>query len=46
VGNRIRTKNDIQTALDWSQQIPDVEGALIICGAQMGVWGKLELVSI
>lgn len=46
VGNRIRTKNDIQTALDWSQQIPDVEGALIICGAQMGVWGNLELVPI
>ena len=46
VGNRVRTKNDIQSALDWSQQIPDVEGALIICGEQMGVWGKLELVSI
>ena len=46
VGNRVRTKNDIQPALEWAQKIPDVEGALIIVGDQMGVWGNLELVSI
>ncbi len=46
VGNRVQTKNDIQPALDWAQQIPEVEGVLIIIGDQIGVWGKLELVSI
>jgi hypothetical protein len=46
VGNRVRTKNDIQPALDWAQQIPDVEGVLIIIGDQMGVWGALELVTL
>jgi len=46
VGNRVQTKNDIQSALDWSQKIPDVEGALIICGEQMGAWGDLELVTL
>jgi ApbE superfamily uncharacterized protein (UPF0280 family) len=46
VGNRVRTKNDIQSALDWAQAIPEVEGVLIIIGEQLGVWGKLELVSI
>ena len=46
VGNRVRTKNDIQPALDWAQKIPDVEGVLIIVGDQIGVWGGLELVAI
>ncbi len=46
VGNRVRTKNDIQSALDWVQKIPEVEGVLIIIGEQLGVWGKLELVTI
>jgi uncharacterized protein len=46
VGNRVRSKNDIQPALDWAQQIPDVEGVLIIIGDQIGVWGGLELVTI
>ena len=46
VGNRVRTKDDIPEALDWAQQIPLVEGVLIIIGDQMGVWGKMELVAI
>ncbi len=46
VGNRVQTKKDIQPALDWAQEIPEVEGVLIIFGDQIGVWGKLELVSI
>ena len=46
VGNRVHTRNDIQPALDWAQQIPEVEGILIIIGDQMGVWGELELVTI
>jgi ApbE superfamily uncharacterized protein (UPF0280 family) len=45
VGNRVRTKKDIQPALDWAQQIPGIEGVLIIIGDQMGVWGDLELVT-
>jgi ApbE superfamily uncharacterized protein (UPF0280 family) len=46
VGNRVRAKNDIQPALDWAQKIPEVEGVLIIIGEQIGVWGKMELVTI
>lgn len=46
VGNRVQTKNDIQSALDWAQKIPEVEGVLIIIGEQLGVWGKLELVTL
>lgn len=46
VGNRVRTKNDIPEALEWAQQIPQVEGVLIIIGDQMGVWGKMALVAI
>jgi uncharacterized protein len=46
VGNRVHTKNDIQPSLDWAQQVPEVEGVLIIVGDQMGVWGEIELVTI
>lgn len=46
VGNRVQTSRDIQSALDWAQQIPEVEGVLIIIGDQLGVWGKIELVSV
>ncbi len=46
VGNRVQTKNDIQLALDWARQIPQVEGVLIIIGDQVGAWGKMELVAI
>lgn len=46
VGNRVQTSRDIPAALEWAQKIPEVEGVLIIIGDQMGVWGKMELVSI
>ncbi len=46
VGNRVQTKNDIQPALDWAQEIPEVEGVLIIIGDQMGVWGEMELITL
>ena len=46
VGNRVQSAKDIPSALDWGQQIPEVEGVLIIVGDQMGVWGGIELVSI
>ncbi|MBI5603493.1 MAG: UPF0280 family protein [Deltaproteobacteria bacterium] len=46
VGNRVRTKDDIQPALEWVQKIPEVQGVLIIVGKQIGVWGEMELVAI
>jgi len=45
VGNRVHTPADIQPTLDWAQQIPGVEGVLIIMGDQVGVWG-MELVAL
>jgi uncharacterized protein len=45
VGNRVQTLADIQPTLNWAQQIPGVEGVLIIVGDQVGVWG-MELVAI
>ena len=46
VGNRVRTKDDIQPALDWAQKVSEVQGVLIIVGKQIGVWGEMELVAI
>ncbi len=46
VGNRVKTPEDIQPALNWARKIPQVEGVLIIIGDQMGVWGKMELAAL
>lgn len=46
VGNRVQTPNDIQPVLEWAQQLPGIEGVLIIVGDQIGLWGNLELVAI
>jgi uncharacterized protein len=45
VGNRVHTPADIQPALNWAQQIPGLEGVLIILGDQVGVWG-MELAAL
>ncbi|MEW6184764.1 MAG: UPF0280 family protein [Thermodesulfobacteriota bacterium] len=45
-GNRVRTARDIQPALDFARQIEGIEGALVIIGEQMGVWGGMELVTL
>jgi uncharacterized protein len=45
VGNRVHTPADIQPALSWAQQIPGVEGVLVVLGDQVGVWG-MELVAL
>lgn len=44
IGNRVKTKKDIKTALDYGIQIPGVTGIIIICGKDMGVIGEVELI--
>lgn len=43
LGNRVRTADDIGEALDWTQSLPGIRGALIIIGDKLGAWGDLEL---
>lgn len=44
IGNRVKNKKDIRTALEYGMNIPGVSGIIIILGNEMGVIGKIELV--
>ena len=46
LGNRVPDAAAMDGALDWIATIPDIEGALIIVGEHLGVWGRLELVPL
>jgi uncharacterized protein len=44
IGNRVRSKQDIKTALNFGIKIPGVSGIIIICGKDMGAIGQVEFV--
>ncbi len=44
IGNKVKSKNDIKTALDFGIKIKGVTGIIIILGNEMGAIGKVELV--
>jgi ApbE superfamily uncharacterized protein (UPF0280 family) len=46
LGNLVQSAADIARALERAQAIPDLLGAVIIIGDQMGAWGEVELVPI
>jgi ApbE superfamily uncharacterized protein (UPF0280 family) len=41
VGNCVKSKNDIRSALDYGLKIPDVRGIVIIIGNDMGAAGEV-----
>ena len=44
IGNRVKSKKDIKSSLDYGIGIPGVKGIIIICGNDMGAIGEVELV--
>jgi uncharacterized protein len=46
LGNLVKTPRDINKALDLAPQIPLIEGALIVAGDKVGIWGNLELIPV
>jgi ApbE superfamily uncharacterized protein (UPF0280 family) len=44
IGNKVKNKNDIKSALDFGINIKGVTGIIIILENEMGAIGKLELV--
>ncbi|GAK57484.1 ApbE family lipoprotein [Candidatus Vecturithrix granuli] len=44
MGNMVSTPAHIEQGLQFAAQIPGVEGAVIIVGKELGVWGNLQLV--
>lgn len=46
VANRICTPADIPAAVAWARAIPGVAGVVAVMGAQLGLWGELEVVPL
>ena len=46
IGNQVRSKKDIQSAVEFGQKIEGVLGILIILGDKLGMWGDLEIISL
>ena len=44
IGNRVKSKKNIKSALDYGIKINGVKGIIIICGNDMGAIGEVELV--
>jgi ApbE superfamily uncharacterized protein (UPF0280 family) len=44
IGNKVKGKQDIKTALDYGIKIPGVSGIIIICGKDMGAIGEVQFV--
>lgn len=44
IGNRVKSKNDIKSAMDYGIKIPGVRGIIIIMGNDMGAIGEVQFV--
>jgi ApbE superfamily uncharacterized protein (UPF0280 family) len=44
IGNKVKSKKDIKSALDYGIKIPGVKGIIIIYGKDMGAIGEVELI--
>ncbi|SLM30602.1 conserved hypothetical protein [Desulfamplus magnetovallimortis] len=46
LANMVKTKKDIEKAIETGKSIKGVKGILVIIGDKLGAWGELELVPI
>jgi ApbE superfamily uncharacterized protein (UPF0280 family) len=46
IGNRISSKQDIKTGIDFGKKISEIDGILLIVGGEIGVWGELDMVPL
>ncbi len=46
LGNRVRSADDIEPALEWAKTVPGLIGAVVILDDRLGVWGKVRLVPV
>src|SRR4030066_2557498 len=44
IGNKVKSKNDIKSALDFGMKIKGVTGIIIILGSEMGAIGEIEFI--
>lgn len=43
-GNLVQSKRDVQKALDFLREIPQVTGGAVLVDGEMGFWGEIELI--
>jgi len=43
LGNRIRSPDDMERALNWALSVPGITGAVVIMGETIGAKGQVEL---
>ncbi len=41
LGNRVKSKDDLETCFDFLENIAQVEGAMVILGNRVALWGQL-----
>jgi ApbE superfamily uncharacterized protein (UPF0280 family) len=46
LGNRVPDAGAIPRALEWAAGLPEILGAVVIAGDQLGVWGQVELIPL
>jgi len=46
LGNRVKEPTDIQRALEFLKQIPQVFGGAVVIGQSLGAWGEVEFVGL
>lgn len=44
LGNRVKSQEDMEAALEFASAIEGVKGALVIIGDKLGAWGEIKLV--
>jgi len=46
IGNRVRSKSDVQAAIEYGKSIDGVSAVVIIASDELGLWGDLELLPL
>ncbi|PQP35854.1 hypothetical protein C6A37_00490 [Desulfobacteraceae bacterium SEEP-SAG9] len=46
IGNHVKSKTDIQTAIDFGKRIKGVSGIVVIADDEIGLWGDLSVVPL
>lgn len=46
LGNRIRTKTDLEKLAGWAADIEGILGGIVVMGDNMVTWGKVEIVEL
>ena len=46
LGNRIKSKTELEKIASWADQIKGISGGLVIVGDKMATWGEIELVAL